>query len=196
MSEQNAGRYTFVAITLHWVIALLIIGQLAGGLFMVNLSDEQASLKFELFQWHKSFGITILLLSFVRLLWRLGHRPPALPSAMATWERIAARGAHFLFYVLMIAMPLGGWAVVSSSPYAGSVPTFLFGVVHWPHLPFFDAVADKAALSEQLAGYHELGAYAMIGLLVLHIGAALQHHFLKKDGVLSSMAPFVRRRPS
>lgn len=189
-----AARYTGVAIILHWLIALMLIGQLAGGFYMHNLPDTEAGLKFELYQLHKSFGVTILLLTLVRLAWRLTHKPPPLPEAMPAWERVAARGAHAGFYVLLIAMPLVGWAVVSSSPFADSVQTYLFGVVHWPHLPFFESVEDRKGLSHDIAEIHEYLAFAMIGLIALHVAAALKHQFVNRDSVLSHMLPFVKAR--
>ncbi len=194
METAAPDRYTLVAIALHWLIAFLIIGQLAGGLFMVGLPDAQASLKFQLFQTHKSFGITILLLSIVRLGWRLTHKAPGLPIGMADWARIAARLTHVGFYVLIIATPLAGWALVSASPYAESVQTFLFGLILWPHLPFFAGVEDRAGVTEAMEKLHALLAFAMIGLLALHIGAALKHHFVDRDGVLARMLPFLKPR--
>ncbi|MEL7485882.1 MAG: cytochrome b [Pseudomonadota bacterium] len=193
MASESA-RYTSVAIILHWLIALLIIGQIAGGWYMTHLVPEASSQQFQLYQLHKSFGVTILLASLVRLGWRFTHRPPALPNGMAGWERVGARISHIAFYGLMIGVPLGGWALVSASPFAGSVPTFLFGVIPWPHLPFFEGVEDRAALAETIAGMHELFAKTILVLLALHIGAALKHHFVSRDDVLARMIPFIRSR--
>lgn len=187
----NPTRYSLVAIILHWVIALLIIGQIIGGLVMVRVLGDGSSLKFELYQHHKSFGLTILFLSMIRLGWRLAHRPPALPEGMAGWERAGARFSHIAFYALMIGVPLGGWAVVSASPFAASVPTYIFGVIPWPHLPFFENVEDRQALTEQLAQFHEWFALSIVALLVLHVGAALKHHYIEKDDVLTRMIPFL-----
>jgi cytochrome b561 len=194
MNATPSARYSAVAIALHWMIAVLVLGQLAGGFYMANLPKEQAALKFEIYQWHKSFGITILLLTAARVLWRLTHKPPPLPAAMPHWEKVAARSVHAAFYVLLIVMPLVGWAVVSSSPLAPSVQTYLFGIVYWPHLPIFDDVADRAAVSHQFAEAHETLAYVTTGLVALHVGAALKHHFINRDGVLGYMAPMVRSR--
>lgn len=189
------ARYSSVAIALHWLIAILVIGQLAGGIYMHKLPDDQDALKFTLYQWHKSFGITVLLLTLLRIVWRVTHKPPPLPSAMAAWERLVARGAHLAFYGLLLVIPLVGWAVVSSSPFAQSVPTYLFGVVPWPHLPFFENAVDREALSHNFAELHEALAFAMIGLITLHVAAALKHQFVNRDGVLASMAPIFRKRP-
>ena len=194
MSAVSGDRYASVAIGLHWLIALLVVGQIAGGFYMHDLPREQADLKFQLYQLHKSFGITILLLTFARLGWRLTHKPPALPAKMAGWERFLARGAHLGFYVLLVAIPLVGWAIVSSSPFADSVQTYLFGVVHWPHLPFFEGVADRKELSHEIAEIHEYLAFAMIGLIGLHVAAALKHQIIDRDEVLAHMLPFLRKQ--
>lgn len=193
MIGAESRRYTTVAIVLHWTIALLLIGQIAGGFFMHNLPDADPR-KFELFQLHKSFGISILLLTIVRLGWRLGHKPPPLPAGMAGWERAAARGAHVGFYFLLIALPLVGWALVSVSPLASSIPTYLFGVVPWPHLPLFETVADREAVADAFAEIHEYLAFAAIGLIAVHVGAALKHHFVNRDDVLARMLPLVKAR--
>ena len=193
MTAAASNRYSSVAIALHWLIALMVIGQLAGGFYMHKLPNEEADLKFQLYQLHKSFGITILLLTMARLFWRLTHKAPALPEKMPGWEKFLARGAHLGFYVLLIALPLVGWAVVSSSPFADSVQTYLFGIVHWPHLPFFEGVADRKSLSHDIAEIHEYLAFAMIGLIGLHVAAAMKHQFVDRDAVLSHMAPFLRK---
>lgn len=187
-------RYTSVAIALHWTIALVVIGQIAGGLYIEGLPKSADAEKFQLIQLHKSFGVTILLLTLVRLGWRLTHKPPSLPAAMPGWQKSIARGVHVLFYALLIGVPLGGWALVSASPLAESVQTYLFGVVPWPHLPFFGGVEDRRGLAHDIAEMHELGAKLMLALVVLHVGAALKHRLMDRDGVLESMLPF-RPRP-
>ncbi len=185
--SASQERYATIAIILHWVIALMIIGQIAGGIYMHNL--PATSLKFELYQWHKSFGITILLLSFARLAWRLSHKPPPLPANMPDWERLAARATHIGFYVLMIGMPLAGWMMVSASP--KDVPTVLFDVIPWPHLP---GVPRSEGAEDLFAEIHKILAFMTVGLLVLHIAAALKHHFVNKDDVLAGMLPLVKKR--
>jgi cytochrome b561 len=183
-------RYTTVAITLHWLIAFLLICQILGGLTMVRMEDGDP-LKFQIYQTHKSFGITILLLTLIRLGWRLTHKPPPLPAAMPQWERIAARGTHAAFYVLLIVVPLLGWSYVSASPF--QAPTMLFGQVHLPHLPLqgFDEQKDVAEFFEES---HELAAKTTLVLLLVHVAAALKHQFVNRDEVLSHMLPFLRRK--
>ncbi|MEQ1930842.1 MAG: cytochrome b [Parvularculaceae bacterium] len=184
-------RYSSVAIVLHWTIAVLIVGQIAGGLYMHEL-PRGSELKVELYQLHKSFGVVILLLSLLRLVWRLGHKPPPLPADMAGWEKFAARATHALFYVLMIGTPLLGWAVVSTASF--NVPTVIFGIIELPHLPFFEGLENRKDLHELFEESHELAAKSIIGLLILHVGAALKHHLIDRDNVLAHMAPIFRRR--
>lgn len=185
-------RYSRGAILLHWIIAILLIGQIAGGLYMVGIPKEAAALKYQVFQLHKSFGITILLLTIVRLAWRFTHRPPKLPETMPGWEKAAARGSHFLFYVLLLVIPLLGWAYVSVAPL--NVPTELFGIIDWPHLPFFAGVTNRKEVADFFAESHEIAAKVTIVLLALHVGAALKHHFISGDNVLARMLPLVRPR--
>lgn len=184
---HQASTYSRVAIALHWLIALLIIAQLAGGLWMVRLPFT--SLKFEIYQWHKSFGVLILALSFVRLGWRLGHKPPPLPDTMAPAQTLIARISHKAFYGFLLGMPMIGWAMVSASP--RDVPTVLFKFLPWPHIPGVPRSEDLAGL---LSNAHEYVAYGFIALLVLHIGAACKHHFVDHDDVLVRMAPIFRRK--
>jgi cytochrome b561/polyisoprenoid-binding protein YceI len=163
-----------VAIALHWLIAIALGFQLALGFSMPD--DERG---FELFQLHKSVGVTILLLTLLRLGWRLTHRPP--PAVEGGFQGLLAKAVHTLLYAFMVAAPLTGWAVVSTSRI--QVPTLLFGVVPWPHLPLSRALHDVAEEG------HELLAWIGIALVLLHVAGALRHQWLLKDGLLRRMAP-------
>ncbi|MEO0613217.1 MAG: cytochrome b [Pseudomonadota bacterium] len=180
-------RYSRVAQVLHWFIALVMIGHVIGGVAMTKILSRTDALTFEIYQLHKSFGITILILSFARLGWRLTHRPPALPSVMPDWQKRISHLTHVAFYGFMILIPLSGWAMVSVSPY--NIPTVLFDVIPWPHLPFWEGVADKKPVETLFKQLHELMGLMMVALLALHIGAALKHHFKDRDGVLARMVP-------
>jgi cytochrome b561 len=184
-------RYGAVAMTLHWVIAVMILFMAGLGFFMTRL-EETDERTFPLFQLHKSIGLTILMFSLLRLGWRLANPIPALPSGMSAWERFAARGVHVLFYVLMVAIPLMGWATVSAAPLA--VPTMWFGLFEWPHMPFLADLprAEKRMIEEPLAVTHSLLALAMLGLVALHAAAALKHQFRDKDDVLKRMLPWTK----
>ena len=179
------GRYTRVAMWLHWIIAGLIVTQLIGGFVMHKLPNT-ASFKIEAYQLHKSFGLVVLALALVRLGWRLTHKAPPLPEGTKTWERLLARATHTAFYVLIIGVPLAGWWVVSSSSYGTG--SFFF-VADIPVLPGA-GILSHGAWEE----VHEIMAKLVIGLLVLHVAAALKHHYVDKDGVLARMAPWVTRR--
>lgn len=184
----NAERYTKVAVLLHWVMALLIIGMIAVGLTM---GDYPIAYKFMAYNLHKSFGITILALSVFRLFWRFTHRAPALPAGMAAWEKLAAHASHMGFYVLMIGMPLSGWMMVSAD---AKFPTVFFSLFEVPQFPL-PAAYDTRAAHDQLEGVHYWLAMGTLGLLALHVGAALKHHFINRDAVLRRMLPlWVQRR--
>lgn len=182
----SAARYSAVAIALHWAIAAAIVLQVA----LSGRMEDRTPEAFAVTQLHKSVGITILLLSLARLAWRLTHRPPPEPAALAPWERRLATAVHWAFYAVMILMPLTGWIMVSTSRFA--VPTLLYGVVPWPHLPGLAelAPAAKAAWNEGAEAAHETiirGAYVLFGL---HVAGALKHHFVDRaTPVLPRMAP-------
>ncbi len=187
MQQTPPGaRYTTVAVILHWIMALGILALIGIGLTMKHggLSRHQV---FELYQLHKSIGVTILLAAFLRLGWRLTHRPPELPAAMPGYERVAAHAGHLLLYLAMFGLPLTGWALVSASVF--NIPTVLFGPVPWPHLPFFSTLTDKAPVEALLKLIHGYGAFAFIALIIGHAGAALRHHFFNHDDVLTRMLP-------
>jgi cytochrome b561 len=186
MLKPSPLRYDAVAVVLHWAMALGVFALLGLGLAMKH-ADLPKLRVFELYQLHKSIGVTILLLAALRLAWRLTHRAPPLPDAMPALERKAAHGGHALLYALLLALPLTGWAYVSAAPF--NVPTVIFGVLPWPHLGFLAEWPDKAPVAAALKAAHQYGAYALIALLVAHIGAALRHA-VKGDVPLSRMSLF------
>ncbi|MEO1264227.1 MAG: cytochrome b [Pseudomonadota bacterium] len=188
-ADARQRRYTTVAIALHWVIAFSIIAMLATGSWMVDALQVQATqaLAFETYQFHKSLGLTVLVLSVARLAWRLFNPPPPMPEHMGGAQRFAAHATHVLFYALMIGMPLSGWAMVSASPLG--LPTIVFGWFEWPHIAFLAAAENKAAIEEQLKLAHLYAGYLMFALIVLHIAAALKHQFIDRDALLSRMSP-------
>jgi cytochrome b561 len=183
------ARYDTVAITLHWVIALGILVQVVMGLAMTHLNIP-ILLKFQLYQLHKSVGITVLLAVPLRITWRLMHRPPTLPAEMPALERRAAEGTHIALYAFMLALPLTGWALVSVSPY--NIPTVLYGLIPWPDLPVLATLADKHTADSIMTFIHSRLAYVLMAVLALYIGAALRHHFLLRDSILRRMLPILR----
>lgn len=177
-------RYTAVAIALHWIIAFSIMGLIAVGWLMEEMDPGPDY--FAIVQLHKSFGITILLLSVARIIWRLMNPPPPEPP-MPGWQKLAASAVHVLFYVLIIAMPLSGWIMASAS---SDAPTRYFGLVdiRLPGIPALDP-ATREGLEEGFEQVHSNLAWVIIGLLVLHVAGALKHQFVDKDGLLARMAP-------
>jgi cytochrome b561 len=188
----QARRYSGIAIFLHWTIAVLIAVLIGLGLTMTSLKPG-SSWQFKLYQLHKSIGMTVLALVLLRLAWRIHRAPPDLPQGMPGWERRAAHGTHMMLYALMIAMPLIGWMMVSSSPW--NIPTVLYGVLPLPHLPILSTLTDKAPVEKFFERIHGLGAWILMGVVGLHFGAALKHYFFDRDDVLQSMLrwPFGRR---
>jgi cytochrome b561 len=177
-------RYHAVAMSLHWLIGLLIIVNLLMGL---SFGYMDKAVRFEFMQLHKSFGITVLLLTVVRILWRFAKGAPAEPSTLKRWEVVVSGLVHFLLYGMMIMIPFSGWALVSSSSLG--IPTVLYGIISWPHLPFFEGVPDLKAVHERIQTTHAWLAYSTLFLLFLHVGAGLKHHFMQRDEILFRMTP-------
>lgn len=176
---DRSPRYTAIAIALHWAIAIAII-------FMIwlgwNMHDNEVRL-----QLHKSIGITILILTIARIIWRLLNPPPALPAEMKPLERSASHLVHIGFYVLMLALPLTGWLLVSTS-FKLDVPTVLFGAVSWPDIPGLGFLKNEAA-HEAIEFVHAKLSWLTLGLLALHVVGAVKHEFTNEEGVLKRIVP-------
>ena len=175
-----AQHYSYTAITLHWLIALLLAFQIALGWALEGNNSPEL---FARYQLHKSVGITILLLSFARLAARLfTSRPPA--SDGPAWTRVLAGTVHWLFYLVMILGPITGWLLVSTARV--QVPTLLYGILPWPHLPV------GRSWHEPAESIHGAMAWLAIGLFALHIAGALRHQWLLGKPELQRMIPFAR----
>ena len=176
-------HYTATAKSLHWLMALLIFGLLALGFYMADLPLSPEKLQF--YSWHKWAGVSVFVLVWLRLFWRLTHRPPAFAASLSATQQTLAHLGHLALYLLMIAIPVSGWLMSS----AKGVQTVWFGV-----LPLPDLLGRDKALGKQL---EELHSALNIGLLVLiggHAAAALFHHLVHKDDTLRRMLP--ARTPS
>jgi cytochrome b561 len=182
MPNQNRPtRYSVVAQGFHWLIAALIVVQ-----FTLAWSANYLPIgarKLERLAQHKSFGMTILMLAVLRLLWRLFHRPPALPPGMTEIERTLARATHVLFYVLLFVMPLTGWMMSSAKNYSVS----WFNQFTWPNL-----IGPDEQAFNLLKSTHHMLSWLLFAVALLHILAALKHHFWNKDDVLKRMLPFTK----
>lgn len=185
MSEAASPPYSPAAIALHWIVAVLILFNLAYGLYTVSLPLSPQKLR--LFSYHKWIGVTIFLLAAARLLWRLGHRPPAPPAGTKPWEARVAAATHALLYVLFFAAPLTGWLFSS----AAGFQTVYLGV-----LPIPDLLAKNKEAADVLKIAHHWINFTMAAVIALHIAAALKHHFIDRDDVLTRMLPTARRRTS
>lgn len=176
---NTSTRYGWAMIILHWLIGIIFIGQFALGFIMVRIASQRTS--FELIQFHKSFGFLLLGLVILRIAWRLGNAAPPLPASVGALERRTAPLAHFALYAFQVALPLSGWALVSVSTL--EIPTMPFDLFVMPNLPLAEADASESFWTAA----HWYLAYAGIALVMLHIAAALRHHFLLRDTVLARM---------
>ncbi|HEX4327832.1 MAG TPA: cytochrome b [Burkholderiales bacterium] len=181
LSAYSPPRYTRTAIALHWLLALLILCGFCLGLYMTGLKFSPA--KLVLYSYHKWIGVTVFSLALLRLLWRMGHKPPSLPPRMAPWQRHAAGALHALLYLLMLAIPLSGWLYSSST----GVPTVPFGI---SALQLPDLLERNKETADSLRFLHVTLNYSLAVMVALHVAAAFKHHFLDRDNLLDRMNPF------
>jgi cytochrome b561 len=184
-------RYTRTAAVLHWLIAALILVNIYLGLSANHwLPDEQIRPVIDL---HKSIGITVLGLVILRILWRISHKPPPLPRSFPDWEHSAAHVAHFILYLLMIGLPLSGWAHDSAWKDAATHPMQLFGLFEWPRIGWLmnidPAVKESLQLHDRLGTLHTWLGYALYAMLAMHIVGALKHEWIDRKSVLKRMRP-------
>lgn len=162
--------------TIHWLTVALVLALLAIGWTMSGGV---------LFMWHASLGVTLFVVTLLRLAWHAGHVPPPVPSTLRPWERKVLKIVQVLFYVFLLAQPLIGWSIYSLSPRY----TQFFGLASLPKLPGLLALGHGATLRDILEGAHGTVATLLAALFVLHAGAAMKHHFILRDNVLLRMAP-------
>ena len=174
-----APSYTKAARALHWISALAVLSLLGMGLWMTGL--PLGFTKLYAYNWHKWIGLTVLVLTIGRLLWRWRHRPPPLPATVRRWEAMLAPAGHWTLLILLLAMPLSGWLMSS----AAGVSVVWFGYVRLP-----DLVPRDLGLFEALKTTHYIFSRLLIAVLVLHVGAVLHHDVLRRDGIFRRMWPF------
>ncbi len=177
-----SAHYTATAKLIHWLMAALLFGLLALGVYMTELPLSPQ--KLQLYSWHKWAGVTAFLLLLLRLLWRLKNQPPPLPESMSKTMQWVAHAGHFALYALMVAIPLSGWLMSSAKGFQ----TVYFGV-----LPIPDLIEKNKELGQLLAEVHETLAWLFVLLVVGHTAAALKHHFIDKDDILIRMSPDHRK---
>jgi cytochrome b561 len=179
MAIKNTDQqYGIIAIFFHWLMAILIIGLIALGLYMVDLPISLQKLK--LYGWHKEFGILILMLACLRILWRLINRLPTLPSYIPRWQQLAARIVHYVFYFFMFALPLTGWIISS----AAGLSVSFFGLFLLPNL-----VSPNQATMSLFSDIHDYLAYSLIAIIGLHIAAVIEHYLVHKENILRKIWP-------
>ena len=189
MTARNTYlRYGSVAMAFHWVIALLIIANVVLGLWFAEFLERGDPMKFEVAQWHKSIGLTVLVLSVLRVLCRVTNPQPPKPKHEPKM-RFLSRASHFVLYVLIVILPLSGYVMVSASPLGN--PTSYFGLFVIPNLPVFSGLtrAQLGPIHEGWEATHDTLAWISIVLVVIHISAALYHHLRLRDTVLLRMLP-------
>ena len=174
---DSTRNYTRTAIALHWLLALMLPPQIGLGWYMLSVEKEPGSET--LFALHISIGLTIALLLALRVVWRAANRPAALPANVASWEVKAARLSHLLLYLLMILLPLTGYLGTS---FSGDAVSY-FG------LPLPGWAAKNESLKEQFFTVHGVIAWALVGLLAVHVLGAFKHLLKDRDGVFERMWP-------
>jgi cytochrome b561 len=186
--HSQGSRYTGVAIILHWIVAVLLIVNVVLGLTADYFPESAIRSVIDL---HKSIGITVLGLVILRILWRLSHKPPAMPTTYAPWERAAAHFAHGALYLIILALPVSGWMHDSAWKGAATHPILLYGLIPWPRIGWIENVdpAQKERLHTAFFAVHAYAAYALYALLALHIIGALKHQFWDREPELQRMLP-------
>lgn len=174
-------RYDLVAIALHWVMAICILLMLGSGLSFDNI-DMARDFKFNLYQWHKSLGLLLLATVFIRIGWRLFHKPPAEPIEIPKRDQWLALLGHWALYAFMVIMPVAGWAMVSSSPYG--LPTYIFGLFEWPHIPGLGGNKRVSGIAHEV---HEIGGWILLGLIAIHTAAVVKHYYFDHVNLLTRM---------
>lgn len=169
-------RYTRTAVSLHWMIAVLIAGALGLGWYMSELPLSPEKLRY--YSWHKWTGVTIFGLAVFRAAWRLGHAAPPLPASTPAWQARASELVHLTLYMLIFVMPLSGWLYSSAAGYQ----TVYLGLFPIPNL-----IAKNKELASLLRDLHFLLGILLSSIIALHVAAALRHQFVDRDGLIGRM---------
>ncbi len=189
MWRNTKTTYGYVTRILHWLIALLIAGQIGLGFLMQTMANSPEA-QFSLYQWHKSLGFLILGLAFIRVFWFAANPHPSPSSDVNQFEWRVAKAVHRLLLAMTILVPVTGWAIVSTSPLG--IPSYVFDLFVMPNIPLPVSDADETLWS----WLHTICVYGSMGLIALHAGAALYHHFFRRDETLRRMIklPYFSRK--
>ncbi len=190
---RSFPRYGAVAMTLHWVIALLVVLDFALAMSFRYFNPGDLLYFASAYRMHMSVGMVVLVLSMASVLWRLAHRYPPPPPEMGVFLRVAAKTVHLLLYIFILVVPFTGWLILSMR----RSPAVLFGSLHWPNSDFLAGMsyAARKHYNDLLMPPHTILSYAGMCLVALHVAAALHHHFIRHDDVLRRMLPAALTRP-
>jgi cytochrome b561 len=180
--RNTSDRFGFVAITLHWLTLVLLIGSFTLGLSLLDIPLSPRKLQF--YSWHKWFGVTVLLVTILRLGWRHLNPVPEQPAGTPRWRRLLAGLSHAALYAVIIIMPLTGWIMSA----ALNFPVVFLGFIQLPS-PF----GVDPAVGAAMRSVHQALAIALLSLIAVHSAAALYHHFILRDNVLRRMLPWPNR---
>ncbi|TKC90048.1 cytochrome b [Trinickia terrae] len=175
-------RYGGVAVSLHWMVGLLMICGFYLGWIMTDIPGFTPT-KLKYFSWHKWIGVTVFALAVIRLLWRFTHRAPPLPDMTSALQRAAAHAVHGLLYLLMLAISVSGYLYSS----AAGIQVVFLGLVPLPTI-----IAPDTTLKLLLRTTHVWLNYTLLLLFALHMLASIKHHFIERDGILGRMTPFLK----
>ena len=183
MSSDAAGRYTKLAITLHWIIVVLVLTQIGLGLYMTDIPRGTPERSF-FYNLHKSIGLTTAIVVFIRIWWRAKNPPPPLPASVSSWQVQASKISHALLYVCLVIMPVAGF---SASQFTK------FGVTYFGLFKIPPMGPENKGIYEILQGIHKVTAGVLMVLITIHVAAALKHLLVDKDGVFQRMLPGIGR---
>jgi len=191
-TRSEDSRYTAVAVYLHWMIALLILSNWPLGFYMETIPRPE---RMPLVGVHATIGATVFFLTVLRVLWRLTHSPPPLESALSTPVRFAAHTIHVMLYVLMLALPLTGWAIISANPPRPNGGVMAFGLTHFPsYAPLAQLERTTQHLvHDQFVDLHAAGGWLMFAAFALHIAGALKHQFVDRQRSFARMSLDLQR---
>ena len=193
-SDEPVARYNRTAIALHWLVAALIVVNVFYGLAGSYADDAHVR---PIVDMHKSIGLTVLGLVLLRILWRLSHKPPAMPEHYPWYERLGAHAAHTALYAVILLLPLSGYLHDSAWNGAATHPLILYGFLHFPRMPIIKSLdpATKDTLHAVFGAAHVYIGYVLYGLVGLHLAGVVKHHAFDHEPELSRMLPERYRRP-
>jgi cytochrome b561 len=183
-NKDGAGRYDPVAIALHWIVSISVFFMIGLAWYMIQIPKGTPDRAF-FFNLHKSIGVTLAIIVLFRVFWRWNHQPPPLPAEIPRWQVNGAKLSHALLYTLLVFMPVVGFIASNFSKY---------GVTYFGLFKIGPLFAENKVLYDLFQGFHNVASWVLVAVIVIHVGAALKHLMIDKDGVFFRMIP--GNRPS